>query len=196
MTTRIEKDFVFQAAVYFEKTFLLNIYDLKLSMLVETDSVREQNIAMERMHYILEECLENCVFLNETEKDKICDFQKTGIKVCTIPEEPYDQILSLIVLLKLNAVMEGKLYITDLVLSSKLSSGVRFNAVTEVAENLFSGNYWYNKNTTEINDLSVENKKQKIVKLFNDENWDSIGLVWKEKSKSSKKKVTEPNNNT
>lgn len=196
MTTKIEKDFVFQAAIYFEKTFLLNIYDLKLSMLVETELIREQNIAMERMHFILEDCLENCIFVNDTEKEKICDFQKAGIKVCTIPEEPYDQILSLLILLKLNSIMEGKLYITDLVLSSKLSSGVRFNAVAEVAENFFSGSHWWNKNTTEINDLVNEDKKQKIVKLFNEENWDSVGLAWKEKTKSTKKKVTEPKNNS
>lgn len=197
MTTRIEKDFIFQAAVFFEGNFVLNIYDITLSMLVESESIREQNVAMERIRYLIEECFENSIFIHEEDKNKIIDFQKAGIKVCTLPEEPYDQILSLILLLKLNSVMEGKLSITDLVLGSKLSDGVRFTAVTEMAENIFSGNHWWNSSTTEINDLSKLDKKQKIVKLFKDKDWDSIGLVWKDKPKHTiKLKTPEPDNIT
>lgn len=197
MTTRIEKDFVFQAAVFFENNFLLNIYELTLSMLVESESIREQNVAMERVKYIIEDCLENCVFVEEANTQKIQDFQKAGIKVCTLPEEPYDQIISLILLLKLNSVMEGKMSITDLVLGSKLSDGVRFTAVVEMAENVFPGNHWWTKSTTEINHLSKPNRKEKIVKLFKDENWDNIGLVWKDKVKTlGKQKSTEPDNIT
>ena len=57
MTTRIEKDFNITSAVHFSDKFLLNYYNIKISLLVETDNVREQNIAMERLEYFLNEVI-------------------------------------------------------------------------------------------------------------------------------------------
>lgn len=197
MNTRIERDFVFQAAVHFEGKFLLNIYDLSVSMLVETESIREQNIAMERVKYFLHECLENSVFVNEAEKNIIDLYTQAGMKVCTLPEEPYDQIISMIILLKLNSIMEDRMKITDIVLGSKLSDGVRFNTVIEMAENVFSGNHWWQDSSTCIKDGDKNNyKKGKIVKLFDANEWANAGLNWKEKSKPvlEKKSTGEPEN--
>ena len=67
MTTRIERDFTFQAGVYFKDQFLMNVYDIVLYMDVETESIREQNIAMERIKHFLNECLENSIFVQHTE---------------------------------------------------------------------------------------------------------------------------------
>ena len=36
-------------------------------MEVETESIREQNVAMERIKYFLNECLENGIFVQDTE---------------------------------------------------------------------------------------------------------------------------------
>lgn len=197
MYTRIERDFVFQAGVHFEGKFLLNIYDMSVSMLVETESIREQNIAMERIKYFLHECLENSVFVCEANKEAIELYSQAGIKVCTLPEEPYDQIISMILLLKLNAIMENRMKITDVVLGSKLSDGVRFNVVIEMAENVFSGTHWWDEPSTCMrNENKSQNKKNKIVKLFDPNEWSTAGLNWKEKTKtaSDKKSVVEPEN--
>ena len=69
MSTQIEREFTFQAGVYFEEEFLMNVYDISLSMFVETDSIREQNIAMDRIKYFLSECLESSVFVEETDTE-------------------------------------------------------------------------------------------------------------------------------
>ena len=67
MTTRIEREFEFQAGVYFKEEFLMNLYTITLYMEVETESIREQNVAMERIKYFLNECLENGIFVQDTE---------------------------------------------------------------------------------------------------------------------------------
>ena len=67
MTTRIEREFSFQAGVYFKEEFLMNIYTVSLYMEVETESIREQNVAMERIKYFLNDCLENSIFEQNTE---------------------------------------------------------------------------------------------------------------------------------
>ena len=46
MATRIQRDFTFQAGVYFQEQFYMNVYDMTLSMSVETDNLYEQIIAI------------------------------------------------------------------------------------------------------------------------------------------------------
>lgn len=185
MTTRIEKDFYFQAAVHFEGKFYINSYDLTLSVLVETDSIREQNVAMDRATHFLTAVLQNSLLINSKETEAIEKYKNAGLKICEIPEEPYDQILSMILLQKLNSIMEGRLCITDLVLGSTMSEGVRFTMVSEVSEGVLGGNHWWNKSTICLNDAEAcaEITKTNIVKLFDDAHWVDLGLSWKEKGK-------------
>lgn len=186
MSTQIEREFVFQAGAYFEGKFMMNVYDISLSMLVETDSIREQNIAMDRIKYFLSECLESSVFVEESEKKAIEKFQAAGIKVCALPEEPYDQIVTLILLMKLNAITEGRLLVTDIVLVSELSDGVKFiydiESVTE--GNPFTKGWWLEANTN-ITNVEKVAKREKVVKLVKTINeWTALDLDWKEKNSS------------
>lgn len=187
MNTRIEKDFYFQTAVHFEGKFYVNSYDLTLSLLVETDSIREQNIAMDRATHFLTSVIQNSVLVHTGDTKTIEKYKNAGLKVCELPEEPYDQILSMVLIQKLNSIMEGRLKITDMILGSVLSDGVRFTIVSEVAEAVLAGNHWWNKSTICLNDeeahCTSEKSKDNIVKLFDDTHWVDLGLSWKEKGK-------------
>lgn len=187
MNTRIERDFEFQAAVHFEDRFLMNTYTVSLSMLVSTDSIREQNVAMDRMTYFLGEYLESCVFVKSSEKKVIEKYVAAGLKVSTLPEEPYDQIINMLLLLKLNAITEKRLIITDIRLTSKLSDGVSFCYDNEDVYGPFEQMGWWHESGTSISDLHrVQNKKDKIVKLVNNSNeWNECSLMWQEKPKKS-----------
>lgn len=190
MTTRIEKDYYFQAAVRFEGKFYLNMFELTLSMLVETENIREQNIAIERLNYFFSNVLDNCIFVMHTDTEAIELYEKAGLRVCTTPEEPFDQIISMILILKLNAILEGKLFITDMLIGSKLSDGIKFSVVPEIAESIYKDSNWYNDSSTNIRHaVKIKNKKDKIVKLFEIDDWIDIGLTWKEKSNNTDKVV-------
>jgi hypothetical protein len=187
MSTRIEKDFYFQNAVHFENKFYVNSYELTISVLVETDSPREQNVAMDRASYFLMSELQNSVLIHKKEIEAIEKYKNAGIKICEIPEEPFDQIIGMILLMKLNAIMENRLKITDLVLGSSMSEGVRFNIVSEVAESLFSEMNWWNKPTICMTEEECKVSPDNVVKLFDDKDWKELGLSWKEKPKKGKK---------
>lgn len=187
MSTQIEREFTFQAGVYFEDRFMMNLYDISLSMLVETDSIREQNIAMDRIKHFLSECLESSIFIEDAEKKAIEKFQAAGLKVCILPEEPYDQIVTLILLMKLNAITEGKLLVTDIVLCSDLSDGVKFiyDIESVLAANPFKQGWWLESNA-QIANAEKSNKRDKIVKLVKTVNdWTPLDLDWKEKTTTS-----------
>jgi hypothetical protein len=182
--TRIERDFCFQTGLYFEDKFHIGVYDITMSMLVETDSIKEQNIAMERIIYFLYEVMQNSVLVSSSKQDKISQYQSVDLRVCELPEEPYDQILAMVLLLKLNSIAEDRLKITDLVIGSSLSDGVRFNIVSEIAESAFSGKYWWNSSCAATNSRDYEICDQsKVIKLFTDD-WNILGLSWRDMAKN------------
>ena len=143
MNAQIEKEFKFQAGLYFSDQFFLNLYTLSVHMEVSTESIREQNIAMERIHYFLYDKLEHAFFIKDTEKKLIDKLTNLGMKACPIPEEPYDQIIALVLISKLNAITEGRLIITDIVIESRLSDGVKFKENAETAQHVLGQNGWW-----------------------------------------------------
>lgn len=194
MNTIIEKDFDFQACVHFQDTFLMNIYEFTLIIEVNTDNIREQNVAMDRIKYLVYESIENSIFVNFTDTKAIENYTKAGLKVCVVPEEPYDQIIALLLLLKLNAICENKLKIIDIKITSKLSDDVKFNENIDTATNAITTAGWWNEIHPNLCSSS-QNKKEKIVKLVKD-SWNELGLGWKEKKVKSAEIVftTHPKN--
>lgn len=182
MTTRIARDFSFQAGVHVEDSFKMNMYDISLAIGVETENIREQNIAMERINYYFDAYLDSCIFVQETEKKAIERYSAAGLQVCTLPAEPYDQMVNVMLFLKLNAICEGRLEITDMSLSSALSNGVSYMYDSECAVGPFHPKGWWCSSAASITDAAKQNKKDKIVQLFASGNdWDDNDLGWKEK---------------
>lgn len=182
MSARIEKDFYFQSGLHFEGKFYINAYDIVLSMLVDTNSIHEQNVAMDRILYYLKEIMQNAVLVHMLDVEAINKYKNAGVRVCELPDEPWDQIVAMVLLTKLNAVVEGRLKITDLVMGSSMSEGVRYSIVSEEAENILNGNFWWNNPSLSFTN-DTEPMPENVVKLFRDDEWASTGLVWKEKDR-------------
>ena len=101
MSARIQRNFIFQAGAYFEGRFYMNMYDVDVFFSVETSSIREQNIALDRMKFFLAETLSNSIFIQNTEESTIEKYLLADLKVCTLPEEPYDQIIGIMLMCKI-----------------------------------------------------------------------------------------------
>ena len=181
MTARIARMFEFQAGVQFADEFFMNTYSMDVQFNVETESIREQNIALERIKYFLNEQLEHSVLCIGTEEAQIAKFLDAGLKVCTLPEEPYDQIIGIMILSKINAITEGKLVATDITISSRMSDEV--SCLYSIEENagpfLLKG--WWKDSSPSINDITPKPSSKKIVKLNKPKsNWDDMALGWEE----------------
>lgn len=179
MTTRISRDFEFLAGIYYENRYIINQYSVTLTMDVMTDSIREQNIAMDRLKYFLYEVVDSAVFIHDKESKVIEKYHSAGMKICTVPEEPYDQIITVLLYYKLNSIMEGKLHISSIQLDSILSDGVGF-MWEEESPTVPYGMGWWTESSISMCDKIV-GKKEKIVKLVKKCDWSSLGLDWKEK---------------
>lgn len=176
MNIQIEKDFTFLTAIHFEQKFMVNLYELSAKMEVLTENVREQNIAIERMTHFLTATIEDVIFVHDAEKEAIQNYTNAGMKVCIIPEEPYDQIIGMILLNKCNAIMENRIVVNEIIFGSKLSNLIKFNINGEMSKLEYPNDSWYNKSFASITD---KGKKEKIVTLFDKNNWSELGLTWK-----------------
>lgn len=175
MNVRIEKSFVFQAAIHFEGTFMVNTYDMNLLMTVLTEDQWEQKIAIERINFYILENLEHNIFVHNKDKKAIDKYRKAGLKVIELPEEPFDQIIGIVLMLKFDAIMEGRVAVDEIVFGSKLTSNIKFHTLFEEAEATYAGNNWWNNNSCVI----TTTKKDKVVKLFDTNDWKDVGLTWK-----------------
>ena len=184
MNTRIEKDINFQCGLYFDGQYYINCYTITLSLLVETDSIEEQNVAMARVIYYITDVMQNSTLIKHSNDEKIKQYKEAKLKVCELPDDPYDQIFGMILLLKLNSILEGRMKITDMVMESSLSDGVRYSIVAEIAEDNFSGKNWWNRPNICINNDYRYFSDDNVVKLFNDTKWSDLDLQWNLKKTS------------
>jgi len=181
MVSIIQKEFTFMTAVHFNNRYMVNLYETNLIMSIETVNPIDQNVAMERLSYFFSNILEDCIFINQDDKDAIDKYTKAGMRVCTIPEDPYDQIIGLVLLNKCNAIMENKIVVKNMIFGSKLSNLIKFELSQELAESEFEGTNWWNLPTLCIQ--NKKNKKEKIVNLFDHKSndWEELELTWEKK---------------
>lgn len=182
MNARIFKEFSFYSAIHANDNFSINSYTIGLEIDVNTEDIKEQNIAMERIKFTLSR-IEDCVFVNENEKTAIDNYIKANIKVCTLPDDPYDQIIAVVLLRKLNAVAEDRLVITDISIQSLVCDDIKFYVAIEETNDFSSkSNVWYNENNISIADFHKKiNKKEKVVSIKKENfDWNSVGLVWQD----------------
>ena len=183
MTTRVKREFNFVAGIWLEGEYQIGLYSFVVFIEIFTDNPYEQSVALERMKYFTDECLTNCVFVEATEKKVIDTLTGLGMKVCVLPLEPYDQAIAIPLLMKLNAITEGKFHITNMSFKSQISDDVEYliDIEDEVAA-YNTKNSWWNDSGSNISDKK-SNKKDKIVKLHKDNEWSELDLSWKHSCK-------------
>lgn len=190
MIARISREFAFQAAIHYENSFILNTYIIDLMMDVATEDIREQNVALERIKYLIDVSFENCLFVDQSEVKPIEYYAKAGIRVCPLPEEPYDQVIAAVLLNKFNAVAETKLYVNEIKIRSKISDDVSFYVAEDEQADFCEGTgVWWTDSSPSICDYPKKIKREKIVELKKEPvDWASIGLLWKAPDENLKDK--------
>lgn len=188
MTARIHKSFDLLTGLHFNGQFYVNQYVIDATFTVDTSSISEQNIAMERIKFFLHECLQHSVFVNQTDLDAIEKYTKAGMTVSTLPEEPYDQIIGIMLLTKLNSITEGRLTIIELLIESSMSDGVSCCISEDESLGPFYEKGWWNDSSQQVNDIT--NKNKKIVKLSKSKTeWQDVYLDWEEKANTTSAEI-------
>ena len=188
MSTLISRDFTFPAAVHYDNSFIMNTYHMGLDMILLTDNIRHQNIAMERVKYYLYTAVSNCVFIHQDENIAINNYINANIKVCTLPEKPFEQIIGIALLLKLNnLITSDKIEVIDVSISSRLSDDVLIHHHFDDPIGPFSADGWWKNKKICINDITCKEVNGNIVELITPAvEWGELGLEYESRDKKSK----------
>lgn len=180
MSARISKSFAFRSAIHHEDSFMINLYDIDLSMEVNTEDIHKQKVAMERVRFLFDYCFENCVFVNCNDAKAIDGYTKANIKVCPLPEEPYDQIVAGVMLSKLNQVLEKHLFVNEVKIRSLISDDVVFYiSYTDHLDSLEVNQAWWNDASPNICNIGKKQKRDKVVELKKQSlDWNTLGLSY------------------
>ena len=125
MNVRLRKTFGWLSALVLDDGFLVNHCTAELDLVTISHDTGQQNIAYERMKFWFEEVLDGAIFIHENHPD-LKRWQATGARIITMPHDPVDQIIGIMLCSKLNAIMEDRLQVTDVEIWSRAGDGMSY----------------------------------------------------------------------
>ena len=189
MNVRLQYDLDFLAGIYYNDRLQMNSYSVSMSLLTKTTDAVNTNIAMDRLKIFMHGELANTVFINQALRERAEMLQIMGVNVTTLPEEPVDQIIGMMLYYKLNAIMEGRMSVTRLDLSSVLGDSVWYqHDEEEDSPGPFRAEGWWHTPTVQHDTVTVGDAGDNVVKVVPNA-WIEYGLTWPEDT-------TEPTANT
>jgi hypothetical protein len=165
MNVRIQYNTEFLAGVYSDHQLILNSYRVSMLLTTQTTDAIEMNIAMERLKCFVFAELADTVFIHQQHADVAELLQIVGMNITTLPEEPVDQIIGMALYCKLNAVMEGRIVISELDISSDDSNGVTYLHDNDESIGPFSTDGWWHQSDTAHNNIDITKLTDKVVKV-------------------------------
>lgn len=177
MNVRLKDTLSFVAAIYFEETFIMNNYYVEIEMLTNNNDGEFINVARERMKYWIKYVLTNSLLINQANSKKADEFEKIGLKVMRLPDEPVEQIIGLMLFSKISAIMEGNILVTNLNVSSELGDNCWYLHYAHEDSGPFNEDGWWSSKEIVYLDR-VKEKNGRIVKLNDSPGWGELDLEW------------------
>lgn len=185
MTVRLQYNLEFLGAVYFAEELQLNAYQANLNLITNTKDVVKINIAMERLKAFVNSELANAVYIHQDHVDMAGIMQMVGANIVTLPADPVDQIIGMMLYCKLNAIMEDVMIVTSIDLSSSLGDGVWYQHDEEDGLGPFAADGWWNLPTVQHESLPQPEVDSNVVEVRPNA-WAEYGLMWPEQTAASK----------
>lgn len=179
MNVRLQYDLKFLAGVYYDDRLQMNSYDVSMNLLTKTKDAASTNIAMERLKAFVYDTLNSTVFINQNNMERAEFLQIMGANVTTLPEEPVDQIVGMMLYYKLNAIMENRMVITALDIASELGDSVWYQHDEDDSAGPFAKDGWWHQSSTQHETIEPEQPSDNVVKVIST-GWHEMGLDWPE----------------
>jgi hypothetical protein len=177
MNVRLQYDLEFLGGIYFEDQLQMNQYSVSLNLVTGTADPADTNTAMDRVKAFVFGELEHSVFMNGAQRERAELMHMMGINVTTLPEEPVDQIIGMMLYYKLNAIMEGRMIVRSLDISSTLGDAVWYQHDDEDPPGPFTQDGWWHDCTVKHNTVDFAEADENVLKVEPNA-WIDYGLLW------------------
>lgn len=179
MNVRLQYRVEFLGGVYINNQLELNRYDVNFGLLTATSDTNQVAVAVERLRVFVHGFLENTVFIHQDNQGVADLFSMLGINVTTLPEDPVDQIVGMMLYCKLNSIMEGRVQVMSVDIMSELGDNVCYQLDHEDQFDMFDDNGWWHQPNTRHNNLESVSTDKNIVRVPL-HGWNEVDLVWPE----------------
>ena len=184
MNVKLRNLVSFIAGIYYNERLHMANYVLELEMTTNTTNTYNQNIALERIHFFINEIVNSSIIICSDHIKQIKDYAKAGLNIIELPMEPFDQSISLALMQKLNSICEQNVIITETDITGSLSDGISYQTNLTDPRGHYTKNGWWNDPELNWYDRNVlNNNKESIVRLDKRLTWQEVHLQWDEEKK-------------
>lgn len=184
--------------ILYEDQLLPNTYNISVDFNVRTEDGEDQNISLDRLKYFVDAILQDGVFckIDDARTSVFVDIFKQRLVTFVLP--PQDLVVTSTLFSKFNQIVEGRLEIESIRLSSSQGDGVTVNFDQEFAEEgtmlkehellkaAETPAWWFRKDcgTADYFKLAEDGVLTFITDITD---WDDAGLLWHDSSDKDKK---------
>jgi len=177
---KLSHDIGFSAVVIEGNKIYPNSFYLKINMVTISDNSVFQNVAIQRILFFLNEVINGSVLCKVTNPiaNRFIRMAKDS-NVILLPEEPFDQVIGMILYSKLNSIIEGNLEIDTLTIGSEFAPDLTYT-IEDFEDFSFDDSkvefpWWERSDLTTSNTLKAMKKTP---------DWSTFGLGWDAKISS------------
>jgi hypothetical protein len=179
MNVKLQYDLDFMAGIWYEGQMQMNHYSLSMNLLTQTMDSAATNVAMDRLKYFVLTHMQNTVFISQ-EHIEVAELLKSlGVNVTTLPGEPVDQLIGIMLYCKLNAIMEGRMTVDSLNLASRLGDQVWYLHDAEDSLGMFAVDGWWHSPSAQHHTLNLDAYPANVIQVAPSA-WIEHGLLWPE----------------
>jgi hypothetical protein len=176
MNVRLRHDMMFVAGVYYGNEMRMNTYTLRLWLTTNHVDPARHNIAFERIKYFVYHELDSTILINSAHQEQCEHYVKTGLRVTTMPGEPVDQLVGLMLYYKLNAIMEDCIVIDETEISSTMGDNMVYLHCTGETTSIDHPDWWTSADTVHC-DLDLINRDNVVI-MPKANAWRDLDLDW------------------
>ena len=178
MNVRLKHDIQFTAGIYHDGNMIMNNYTLRLWMTTNSENSVDQTIAFERIKYFIYNEIDNTIFINSNQKAQCTLFSKAGLSITTMPSDPVDQLIGIMLYYKLNAITEERMVIMETEISSTYGANMTYLHSDFENTTGYKQPSWWTTPDLIHSDFVLVNKSEKVLSIPSSTDWRELELAW------------------
>lgn len=180
MNVRLQIRQNFRAMVHYADSLFTNQYHYTLDLTTVSENQNDHDIAMHRIAHMTNTALADSVMIDVQQHHQIDRYRTAGMRVTTLPAQPLDQIIGMMLYCKLNAVCEGTMTINSVSLCSDHGDHVWYLHNEDESVGPFDEEGWWH-DPTPLHWHSAPSKDT-VVDLKAKPEWNRLDLDWSSQS--------------
>lgn len=177
MNVRLRKQLSFSTGLVYQDQFFINHYHMAMDLITVTDDIQQQNVAYDRAKVWIADVLDGSIMIDESNA-KLSAWQDLGARVLVLQQDPVDQLVGIMLFHKLNAVMEDRMRVTALEISSSHGDDIFYlHEEGDDSGPAFAEPGWWDQSSP-VWSHAPKKKGGKVVDLARQPEWNDYGLDW------------------